>query len=170
MRRAAVWIVAVLLAGGLSGTAARVGDRPQPHAFMDDESRCIGCHQMEKDGEDWLLDAHLFTVSVVDSCRTCHPEEEMGRSHPVQVDPWEAPGLKDVPEELPLQWSDEVRAEVMTCGTCHDPHLPRFSEDKLWSRQRSHDDDGYLTYYLRLRGDSPREGFTPLCHACHRTL
>ena len=26
--------------------------------------------QMERDGEDWLLDAHLFTVSVVAACRT----------------------------------------------------------------------------------------------------
>ena len=113
----------------------------------------------------------MATVSVVESCRACHPEEQTGRSHPVEVEPRGAPGLKEVPEELPLQWSDDSDSEVMTCGTCHNPHLPRFSEYKLWSRQRPHGSgDAYLTYYLRLRGKTPREGFTPLCHACHRKL
>ena len=171
MHRAAAWLAAVaVLIASLSGSSARVGVTAAPHGFMDDEGRCIDCHQMEGDGEGWLPNAHLFTVSVVESCRGCHPEEEMGRSHPVEVDPWEAPGLKDVPEELPLQWSDEERTDVMTCGTCHNPHQERTSPNKLWSRQRPVEGGMYLTYYLRLRGATPREGFTPLCHACHRDL
>ncbi len=171
MRRAGAWAVAVaVLAVSLSGSSARVGETPAPHGFMDDEERCIDCHQMERDGEDWLLDAHLFTVSVVAACRGCHPEEEMGRSHSVDVDPRNAAGMKEVPEELPLQWSDDARTDVMTCGTCHNPHLDRTSPTKLWSRQRPAEGGMYLTYYLRLRGATPREGFTPLCHACHRDL
>jgi len=142
-----------------------------PHGFMDDEARCAGCHEGEPDGDDWLLEPHQFTVSVVEACRGCHPEEQMGRSHPVDVDPLRSRRRGDLPEELPLHWSDEARAEVMTCGTCHNPHAPRFSPDKLYSLQRPWGDTGqYLTYYLRLRGRTPREGFTPLCHACHPGL
>ena len=161
---------AAVLALALSWGTAQVGEVPEPHGFMNGEDYCIECHQMERDGDDWLLDAHVFTVSIIETCRGCHPEEEMGRSHPVEVDPWGAPGMKDVPEELPLQWSDDLRTEVMTCGTCHNPHMDRYSPDKLWSRQRPGDGGLYLTYYLRLRGETPREGFTPLCHACHRDL
>jgi len=133
--------------------------------------RCAGCHEVEPDGEDWLLEPHRFTVSVVEACRGCHPEEQMGRSHPVDVDPLRSRRSNDWPEELPLHWSDEERAEVMTCGTCHNPHLPRLSADKLYSLQRPWGETGeYLTYYLRMRGRTAREGFTPLCHACHPGL
>jgi hypothetical protein len=137
---------------------------------MDDEERCIDCHQMEKDGEDWLLDPHLFTVSVVGACRACHPVRQLGRSHPVDVEVGEVADIHAVPEQLPLHWSDEQRAPVMTCGTCHNPHLDRFAPHKLWSRQLAAGEAGYLTYYLRMRGSTPRVGFTPLCHACHPDL
>jgi len=170
MRRAGLVCAVVVCGVLLSGVWARLGEIPQAHGLLDDEDRCIDCHQMERDGDDWLLDPHLFTVSVVDACRSCHPESQMGRSHPVNVSPGGGKGMKDMPEELPLQWSDDLLNDVMTCGTCHNPHMDRYSTAKLWSRQRPRAEGGYLTYYLRLRGATPREGFTPLCHACHRDL
>ena len=143
-----------------------------PHGYMNDEVRCAECHQVEKDGEDWILDPHIFTVSVTESCHECHPAHQIGRSHPVGSDPRRALHRRDFPDELPLHWSDDERTEVMTCGTCHNPHLTRFSTEKLYSRQRPHRGRAgdYLTYFLRIRGETPKEGFTPLCHACHPDL
>ncbi len=154
--------------------AAATGDPNalDAHGFMDSEDRCGGCHHMEPDGADWLLDPHLFVRPVVPMCMECHPSDRIGRSHPVGVDPYAALDLRDLPEDLPLHWSDDARAEVMTCGTCHDPHRPRFSDVKLFSFQQPHPGAGgqYLTFFLRVRGESPREGFTPLCHRCHPGL
>lgn len=166
------WAMAASLFLAVVGLAARVTEPDLPHEFMEDEDRCGGCHQVEKDGEDWILDPHIFTVSVLEACRSCHPADELGRSHPVGTDPYRALNRKEMPPELPLHWSDDARSEVMTCGTCHNPHLPRFSAEKLYARQRPHGEEGrrYLTYYLRIRGKTPREGFTPLCHACHPGL
>ncbi len=163
----------LFLALGVAAAGSAVNRLPaeEPHALLADESRCGGCHRMEQDGADWILDPHLFVVSVVEACRACHPEEQMGRSHPVEIDPVGRLGRRDWREDLPLQWSDDARAEVMTCGTCHNPHLPRLSSEKLYSLQKPvRGGGGYLTYYLRVRGKTPREGFTPLCHTCHPGL
>lgn len=166
-------VFGVLLVLGLAAVGSVPGRHPpeRPHAFLNDEKRCAGCHRTEPDGEDWILDPHLFVVSVVEACRGCHPAAQMGRSHPVEVAPSRLFRRGEVPEALPLHWSDAARAEVVTCGTCHNPHLPRLSPEKLHSLQRpAPGGGGYLTYYLRIRGKTPREGFTPLCHACHPGL
>lgn len=170
--------VAALLGGALLAAAAATADKPvaagagNAHDFMADETRCADCHRVVKEGKDWVLDPHIFTVSVVAACRGCHPVGEMGRSHPVGSDPTRARPRIQVPPELPLQWSDDARGEVMTCGTCHDPHLPRFDRRKLHGRQKPHPrgKGQYLTYYLRLRGDDARDGYTKLCRACHPHL
>ncbi len=124
---------------------------------------------MERDGEDWLLDPHIFVRPVGEICKGCHPDGEIGRSHPVDVDPYRKLGLKDLPEELPLQLTEGERDELMTCGTCHNPHIPRFSPQKLYTRQRPVEgvSSRYLTYFLRLRPDDPRDGLAPLCKSCH---
>jgi nitrate/TMAO reductase-like tetraheme cytochrome c subunit len=162
------WLLVLGLLVAAVGVALQ-GELDNPHGYMDDEARCADCHQVEPDGEDWILDPHMFTVSVTDTCLSCHPQDQIGRSHPVGSDPRRALRRRDFPEELPFHWSDEERTEVMTCGTCHNPHLPRFSEDKLYTRQEVHPGtaDAYLTYFLRIRGTTPRQGFMPLCHACH---
>jgi nitrate/TMAO reductase-like tetraheme cytochrome c subunit len=162
-------VLAVLLAVAL----ALDSGSDDPHGFMDDEARCAECHQVEKDGDDWLLDAHIFTVSVTESCHECHPPQQIGRSHPVGADPRQALHMRDYPGELlPLHWSGHEGTEIMTCGTCHNPHAERFSDQKLYSRQRPYAGrkGEYLTYFLRIRGATPREGFTPLCNACHPDL
>ena len=159
---------------GLLGLAAFLGAGgaalpPDPHRFMDDEARCGQCHHMEPDGQDWFLDPHIFIRSVAAICKECHPDDQIGRSHPVEVDPYEVLDVREIPAELPLQSVDGDRGEFMTCGTCHNPHADRLSPDPLYSRQRPYPGSGglYLTYYLRMRAEDPEDGFTPLCHACH---
>ena len=154
--------------------AAISGARPEPvpddpHAHMADEGRCDGCHGAGPDREGRIPDPHVFTRPVGEICRVCHPDDQIGRSHPVGVDPYRALGLKELPEELPLQMVEGERDELMTCGTCHNPHLPRFSHTRLYRRQRpaAGGGGGFLTYYLRMKGSTPGEGFTPLCHGCH---
>ncbi len=161
-----------LLAAAAFASRPGVPETDAAHDFMADESRCAECHRVVKEGKDWVLDPHIFTGSVVDACRRCHPATSMGRSHPVGVDPTRSRPRIYVPPELPLQWSDEARGEVMTCGTCHDPHLPRFDRRKLHGRQKPHPrgKGQYLTYFLRLRGEEARDGYTKLCHACHPKL
>jgi len=165
------WAATLFLVLAILGGKAGLGPDESPHGFMAEEAHCADCHEVEPDGEDLILEPHRFTVPVVGTCRECHPAEQMGRSHPVDVAPRRTLGSRDWPEELPLHWSDDARSEVLTCGTCHNPHLPRLSIDKLYSLQRPWEETGqYLTYYLRMRGQTPREGFTPLCHACHPGL
>lgn len=154
----------------LWGTAAAVPGVP-PHAFMEEKARCPDCHEVKPDGEDLLIEPHRFSVGVAETCRECHPGEQMGRSHPVDVEPRRPPDAGSWPDELPLHWSDAVRSEVITCGTCHNPHLPRLSGDRLYSVQHPWEGTGrYLTYYLRVRGNNSRDGFAPLCRACHPDL
>ncbi len=169
-RRRGGWILA-LLAVAAWGLVSPAGTPPpeNPHAYMDAESACGGCHRMERDGEDWLLDPHIFVRPVDEICKGCHPDREIGRSHPVGVDPYRELGLRDLPEELPLQLTEGERDELMTCGTCHNPHIPRFSPRKLYARQRPAEGaaNRYLTYFLRIRPEDPRDGFAPLCKSCH---
>ncbi len=140
-----------------------------PHAYMADGDRCDGCHGVGRDRDGRIPDPHLFTRPVGEICRVCHPDDQIGRSHPVEVDPYRALDLRELPGELPLQTVEGEREELMTCGTCHNPHLPRFSDTPLYRRQRPAPGSGgrFLTYYLRMKGSTPREGFTPLCHGCH---
>jgi hypothetical protein len=138
---------------------------------MEDGGRCTRCHQVEQDGEGGQIDPHAFAVSVVEACRECHPEERLGRSHPVGVAPLRSAPRELPPATLPLQWSSAARAQVVTCGTCHNPHLPRLARKPVYSLQRPWGQTGqYLTYFLRMSAATSREGFIPLCHACHPGL
>ena len=165
------WALAAGVLLAVLGAAQEEG-ADNPHRYMDQEAQCAACHRMEQQNQNLAASPHDFKASVTEICRGCHSPEQTGRSHSVGKDPRRALKRRESPEELPLQWSDDERTEVMTCGTCHNPHLPRFSQQKLFSRQRPHPGvpDGYLTYFLRIRGQTPREGFTPLCHACHPGL
>jgi len=170
--------IALFLALMLS-IASLAGEKEDPdevHAFMDSEKRCEGCHQAEHDGEDLILDPHIFVLPVIEICHNCHPPKQIGRSHPVNVDPRETLGLSNPPEALPLHWSKDQRARVVTCGTCHNPHMSRFSEKKIHSLQKpfrskknkiKRKKAKYLTYFLRITSDNPRDGYMALCQACH---
>ncbi|GAB4278398.1 MAG: hypothetical protein Kow0092_34200 [Deferrisomatales bacterium] len=157
-------------AGGAPADSPR-GNSP-PHGAQDPAAGCTSCHEADGTGR---VRPHGFRVSVIDACRSCHPPERLGRSHPVGMDPYRALGRIEMPAELPLQWSDEAASEVVTCGTCHNPHLPRFAPRKLHRRQRpARGRPGlYLTYFLRMpAGDEEGlgQGFAVLCHACHPKL
>lgn len=168
----------ILLALFLSvaSVAGDKDDKDEVHAFMDKEKRCAGCHQVEVDDEDLILDPHIFILPVVEICHNCHPPKQIGRSHPVGGDPRKDLGLENPPEFLPLHWSAERRANVVTCGTCHNPHISRFSAEKIHSRQKPFQgrkkgnkkkEAKYLTYFLRLKSNNPRDGYMKLCQACH---
>lgn len=170
MRRPVRWLTAASVAAVLLGPSARGGPgADNPHAYMEEEARCAGCHHVEKEGDDWVLDPHVFRLSATDLCRMCHPREQMGRSHPVGADPLKALKLKRMPPGLPLQEVEGQRGEFMTCGTCHNPHLPRFSSQRLYSRQSSAPGRSgeFFTYFLRVKPKETREGFASLCNACH---
>lgn len=162
--RSTLLLVAAFLAP--AGAAAVT----EPHAFMEEESECGGCHAAELDGEGRMSDPHIFDVPVVDLCTTCHSTAQLGRSHPVNTAPRTSRGLAEVPEALPLHRSGDTR--VVTCGTCHNPHLPRLSTERLFPRQEAHPGQPgrYRTYYLRATGGGPAEGFAVLCRACHPDL
>lgn len=169
MRRLLGWAAAgLLLVSAEPGGAAPDG----PHAYMEDQARCGGCHRVERDGEDWILDPHIFVVNVNEVCRVCHPPQQMGRSHAVGMNPLRTTKVRKLPPQLPLQLRDGERAETMTCGTCHNPHLPRHSRQKLFPPQPAAPGrpGEYLTYYLRIRSADPRDGFTALCRSCHPKL
>lgn len=167
--------LAAALAGCVAlwlGAVAGTPSAENPHAYMDAETRCAGCHRVVREGGDWVLDPHIFRRSVVEICQGCHPSQRMGRSHPVGSDPLRKLKLKQMPADLPLQLVEGDRDELMTCGTCHNPHTPRLSRQKLYSRQAAFPGRAgeYLTYYLRSRSADPRDGFTPLCKSCHPKL
>lgn len=173
MRRTLLRVAALTL--GLAAVGGPGGGAPSPenpHAYMDDEKRCGGCHHVEKDGDDWILDPHIFRISVSDICRVCHPTQQTGRSHPVGKDPLRVLQMKQMPAGLPLQAVDGEREELMTCGTCHNPHMPRLLRQRLFPRQPVFPGrrDEYLSYFLRVRSPDGREGFTTLCRACHPKL
>lgn len=53
--------------------------------------------------------------SAIDQCFTCHPESELGASHPVRI---YATGKETrIPDSLPTG-----KDGMLTCVTCHDPH------------------------------------------------
>lgn len=139
------------------------------HGFVRNQEKCDMCHVVEWKGSAGKLEEALFHSSFVDVCANeCH-EENLKRSHPVNVSPFKIISRDKYPKFLPLQFSDKRREDVITCATCHKPHGERLGRTKLHPRQREvPDTDGlYLTYYLRVRGFTPKEGYAPLCKSCH---
>jgi hypothetical protein len=75
----------------------------------------------------------------------------------------------EIPEDLPV---DEDGA--VTCGTCHNPHLPGYLPERFTVSQQptgTLEEEGrqvayYKSYRLRLHGADA--GNDPTCAACHR--
>lgn len=149
---------------GLASTRSLNG----PHPFLVDETQCDMCHLVTWKGSTGTLDEKAFSHSLIEVCNRCH-KERIGRSHPVGMDPYKKIPRSEYPANFPLQWSDDLMADVMTCATCHNLHGNRFDDKKLYARQQPHPEGAgrYLTYFLRVRGDTPRQGYAPLCKACH---
>lgn len=136
---------------------------PNPHQFMRAPGACAGCHGSNKGG----LLPHEFIVNIPEKCWKCHPEEKLGRSHPIGVDPDRSPQTIKIPEELPLENG------MVSCGSCHNPHGAFLARTKCFR-------DQHVTFVqvvgrleipwyktLFLRKSDPIKGFEPLCLACH---
>jgi len=137
---------------------------PNPHEAMNAPGTCKGCHAY--DGS--TLAAHEFDVRIPEKCRVCHTEEQLGRSHPIGVDPRHSAENVDVPEDLPLENG------MVSCGTCHNPHLVFLSKTRAYPAQQPAflevtgqvEIPWYKTLFLRK--SDPDRGFEPLCLACHK--
>ena len=166
--RPEIFFGAALVAGALA-IAGSVGEFPDdPHDFMEEEGKCGDCHTYW----EGKLEPHMFSILIHEKCRECH--SHLGRSHPININPDSSDLDLEVPEELPLAYMDEIGDDVVSCGTCHNPHGEWLSSARAYSKQTAEfvdTADGeeisyFKTYYLRIPGD-PEEGFVHLCIACH---
>jgi hypothetical protein len=158
-------LILVLVALALSPAPAEPPFPPDPHQPMRALDVCIDCHVYD----NRTLVPHEFVVAIPEKCEECHSKKALGRSHPIGVDPrFSPPNVVTVPEELPLEGGK------VSCGSCHNPHLPQLAQIKSYKDQAATfiQIDGrseipwYKTFYLRL--SDPVTGFEPLCRACHR--
>lgn len=164
-------VVVVLMLGSALVAADRGDDSDEEkgHGFVRNQSKCDLCHLVEWKGNTGKLEERTFHSSFVDVCADACHQENLKRSHPVNISPFKIIKKEAYPPYLPLQFSDVARQDVMTCITCHKPHGERLGRMKLHPRQKEEPDtDGlFLTYYLRVRGFSPKDGYAPLCKSCH---
>lgn len=170
MKRTGRWLIlsAAAILGGVL-LAQEVELPPSPHEPLNNPEACPECHEYwtDKEGRSELL-TDEFVVNVPEKCWACHPQEKLGRSHPIGMDPTECDPVVEVPEEIPLENG------LVSCGSCHAPHGEHLSTTKSFENQMPEAayEEGenviyyYKTFFLRIPSN-PEEGFTPLCHACH---
>ncbi len=137
-----------------------------PHEFLNRVESCTCCH--ETGGAEGSIEPHEFTSEIPENCTRCHTEEMIGISHPVGSSPSERFPEMEVPEALPVDEQDRI-----TCGTCHNPHLPGYSRERYTKLQRPmgtrEEENVEIAYYksYRLRLHQPDAGNDPTCAACH---
>ncbi len=161
----------VFLLGGVAGCALvmsqSLSELPlNPHAFMDQPDICSTCHKYW----EGQLEPHMFSVMVHEVCEVCHAE--LGRSHPININPQDYDIQVD--ETIPLAYIEQLGDDVVSCGSCHNPHGEWFSPVKAYEKQPelfllivSPDEEikYYKTYYLRA--SDPVKGYLVLCVLCH---
>ena len=149
--------VLFLLSEGRTGDGMPVN----PHNSLNDALTCLECHDTYRDE----VDDHEFVVGISGACERCHNLHELDRSHPYDVDPRRSRIDVDIPDELPLHDG------LLTCGTCHDPHLAYLATVRSYWEQEAKavtDVAYYQTFYTRK--NDPVHGFDPLCDSCHHLL
>lgn len=159
-----LFVALVLVAFALTRAPALTPLPPNPHQSLNATAACSGCHAYY----GGTLDPYEFIVPIPDKCRACHSQENLGRSHPIGVDPRHAAEKVEVPDDIPLEDG------LVSCGSCHNPHLEFLSKTWAAPQQKATfvQQDGrteinwYKTYYLRK--PDPDKGFEPLCVSCHR--
>ncbi len=123
-----------------------------PHAFMDEPSKCLHCHESKP-----IIRGGHFVKDIVSLCQDCHSVIHR-MSHPVDIRPQES-----ISEDLPLDHEGTI-----TCATCHDPHSASSSSKPYLRRglverlKGMFSSAGYSTYFLRKPNT---EG--ELCLSCH---
>lgn len=157
-------LVLLLLALALTRAPADVAPPANPHQIFSAAGSCAGCHAYFSG----TMDPHSFVVEILGICMKCHSKEDLGRSHPVGVDPGSSPTTIGEPAELPLEDGK------VSCGSCHNPHMAFLSTTRAYQSQRVTylQQEGrteipwYKTIFLRM--SDPIKGFEPLCVACHK--
>lgn len=137
-----------------------------PHAFFNTTQNCTCCHETRENEKD--IDPHAFNVDITESCMNCHTGEKLGRSHPVGIRADVRFPEMEIPENLPVNAD-----ELITCGTCHNPHLEGLVTERYAGGQNPVEtrlEQGievayYKSYMLRMH--APDAGNNPTCAACH---
>lgn len=111
--------------------------RLEPHDFSGQGMNCTSCHEYVT-----VKSRGVMKKPVGEICLGCH--KLPGHSHPVDLEP-----AMSIPQDMPLDNNG-----LLTCATCHDPHMP--SVDRI---------TGKKTLYLRRSG--PNRMF---CMSCHSTI
>lgn len=159
-------LVLLLVALALTGAPAGSPLPPNPHQPMNETGACAGCH----DYYNKALDPHVFVIAIPEMCWECHSKKDLGRSHPIGVDPTHSATDVEVPEELPLEDGK------ISCGSCHNPHMDFLAKTRAFPAQTvtflQEEGQVEILWYktLFLRKSDPDKGFEPLCTACHRNF
>lgn len=135
-----------------------------PHQSMNEKEACAGCHAYYKG----TLEPREFVVAIPEKCWECHSQKELGRSHPIGVDPRHSSQKIEVPEDIPLEDGK------VSCGSCHNPHMAFLSRTPAYMGQAvtflQPEGRAEIAWYktMFLWKSDPIKGFEPLCTACHR--
>jgi hypothetical protein len=157
-------LILLLVALALNRAPALSPLPPNPHLSLNAAGMCDECHAYYRE----TMDPHDFVVAIPERCLECHSAQELGRSHPIGVDPSHSAARIEVPAELPLEDG------MVSCGTCHNPHMASLSQTRAYPAQevafRQMEGRVETLWYktLFLRKSDPERGFEPLCMACHK--
>ncbi len=118
------------------------------------------------------ISPHEFSKNITSMCvnDSCHTDDELGMSHVVDISPYDTyPNMK-VPAEIPLNWDTEKYEEVISCGSCHNPHIDWLSPTKSYLKQDYYKKVKgrklYKTNYVRIQ--DPKKGYYTLYSGCHK--
>ncbi len=137
--------------------------KTQIHPFAASKNQCNKCHEVYKTTgaeASYIVFIENSSKFLNAACLRCHPQGPA--DHPILITTSFA-----VPKDLPLSEKKEI-----TCITCHNPHLQRFSNRSWLPRSFTKKlvesifrKKQYKTYFLR-RNNANKE----LCLGCHKSL
>ncbi|TLN02561.1 hypothetical protein FDZ71_13030, partial [bacterium] len=130
-----------------------------PHARFAEPDGCAECHVVNE-GEKTPAQPVVLNADVISVCLKCHDRKMVFGTHPVEI----KPEMK-LPEGVHLS-----EGGVMTCATCHDPHMKSEGDSPCVAQPFAQKllslvtfGKKYKTYFLRQPNESGQ-----LCNGCHR--